>query len=120
MNSKAMYLVKSTATVPMENSPVIEIANIKLDFESREVRINDREIGLTVMEFDLLGYLAANRARAVSRKELLKEVWGFENVVETRATDDMIKRLRKKLEHAGSQLKITTVWGYGFKIEISL
>jgi len=47
----------------------------------------------------------------------LIEIWGFENEVETRATDDMVKRIRKKLSDSGSTLKIQTVWGYGFKIE---
>jgi len=69
------------------------------------------------MEFSLLHYLAENKTRAVSRSELLDKVWGFENEVETRATDDMIKRIRKKLSDAGSHLKIETVWGFGFKIQ---
>ncbi len=58
----------------------------------------------------MLYYLADNRNRAVSRSELLDKVWGFESEVETRATDDMIKRIRKKLADAGSVLKIDTVW----------
>jgi len=37
--------------------------------------------------------------------------------VETRATDDMIKRIRKKLSDVGSNLKIDTIWGFGFKIK---
>lgn len=117
MNSKTVYMAKSTDMDTIQNEDVIKIANIRLDPDSRQVQINDQDINLTVMEFELLSYLTASRNRAVSRKELLKEVWGFENIVETRATDDMIKRLRKKLECAGSQLKITTVWGYGFKVE---
>jgi DNA-binding response OmpR family regulator len=68
------------------------------------------------MEFSLLFYLAENRNRSVSRSELLDKVWGFEAEVETRATDDTVKRLRKKLDYAGSLLKIETVWGYGFKL----
>jgi len=65
---------------------------------------------------NLLYYLAKNKNRAVSRSELLDKVWGFENYVETRATDDTIKRLRKKLSDSGSSLKIETVWGFGFKV----
>ena len=69
------------------------------------------------MEFSLLYYLVENKNRAVSRSELLDKIWGFENEVETRATDDMIKRIRKKLSDAGSTLKIDTVWGFGFQIQ---
>lgn len=82
-----------------------------------QVEYNGRNIGLTGMEFSFLYYLAENKSRAVSRSELLDKVWGFENEVETRATDDMLKRIRKKLTDAGSDLKIETVWGFGFKIQ---
>jgi DNA-binding response OmpR family regulator len=57
-----------------------------------------------------------NSARAVSRDELLNRVWGFESEADTRATDDMVKRVRKKLANAGSSVSIETVWGFGFKL----
>ena len=69
------------------------------------------------MELSLLYYLIKNKNRAISRSELLDKVWGFENKVETRATDDMIKRIRKKLSDVGSELKIDTIWGFGFTIK---
>lgn len=80
--------------------------------------IKDSSIGLTGMEFSLLYYLLDNRDRAISRGELLDKIWGFEYEVETRATDDMIKRIRRKLSDANSKLKIETVWGFGFKIQL--
>lgn len=83
----------------------------------KQAEFSGKSIGLTGMEFNLLYYLAKNKNKAVSRNELLDKVWGFENEVETRATDDMIKRIRKKLADSGSTLKIETVWGFGFKIE---
>ena len=55
-----------------------------------------------------------NAARAVSRKELLPAVWGFQDDATTRVADDTVKRLRKKL--AGSGVGIETIWGYGFKL----
>lgn len=94
----------------------IEVADIVINSDTKKAELDGREIGLTVMEFSLLHYLALNRNRAVSRSELLDKVWGYENEVETRATDDMIKRIRKKLSDAGSELKIETVWGYGFRL----
>jgi DNA-binding response OmpR family regulator len=69
------------------------------------------------MELSLLNYLIQNKNRAVSRTELLDKIWGFDNKVETRATDDMIKRIRKKLTAANSELKIQTIWGFGFSIQ---
>ncbi|MFL0252615.1 response regulator transcription factor [Clostridium neuense] len=93
------------------------LADLAINSDLKQVEFNSRDIGLTKMEFEVIYYLAINKNRAVSRSELLDKIWGFENEVETRATDDMIKRIRKKLTDAGSTLKIETVWGFGFKIQ---
>lgn len=100
-----------------ETSEKIKISDVVINIDTKQAEYEGRSIGLTGMEFSLLYYLAVNKNRAVSRSELLDKIWGFENEVETRATDDMIKRIRKKLSDTGSELKIDTVWGFGFKIE---
>lgn len=94
----------------------IKIADMVIDQGIKQAKFNGKDISLTLMEFNLLYYLACNKNRAVSRSELLHKIWGFENDVETRATDDMIKRIRKKISDSGSALRIETVWGFGFKI----
>lgn len=95
----------------------IKLADVVVNTAAKLVEFDGNNIGLTGMEFTLLLYLAENKNRAVSRSELLDKIWGFENAVETRATDDMIKRVRRKLADSGSALRIETVWGFGFKIE---
>lgn len=95
---------------------IMKVSDITINHNIKSADLNGKDIGLTGMEFSLLNYLAANKNRAVSRGELLDKVWGFENEVETRATDDMVKRIRKKLSDAGSVLKIDTVWGFGFRL----
>lgn len=102
----------------VSNDPkTIEILDITIHNATKSVMCRGRNINLTVMEYNLLLYLVQNKNKAVSREELLNRVWGFETKTETRATDDTVKRVRKKLEDAGSSLKIKTIWGYGFKIE---
>ncbi|AOT70675.1 response regulator transcription factor [Geosporobacter ferrireducens] len=100
-----------------ETKQTLKICNTVINPDTKLVEVNGKDIGLTGMEFSLLYYLAEHRDRAVSRSELLDKIWGFENEVETRATDDMIKRVRKKLSDTGSTLKIDTVWGFGFRIQ---
>lgn len=100
-----------------EYNQVINISDISINYHTKQTQFGNKNIGLTGMEFSLLYYLAVNKNRAISRSELLDKIWGFENDVETRATDDMIKRIRKKLLDVGSLLKIDTVWGFGFKIQ---
>ena len=95
---------------------ITKISDISVDKKAKLVKCCDKAIPLTGMEYAFLNYLFENKNRPVSRNELLDKLWGFENEVETRATDDMMKRIRKKLTYAGSALKIETIWGFGFKI----
>lgn len=112
-------LFRRTEQALVQKTPVniLAIEDIVLDNTNKWAQYQETNINLTGMEFSLLFYLAENRNRAVSRSELLDKVWGFEYEVETRATDDMIKRIRKKLLEAGSKLVIETVWGFGFRIQ---
>ncbi|KNY29311.1 response regulator transcription factor [Pseudobacteroides cellulosolvens] len=98
-------------------SGILSVADVEINTDLKQALVGGKNIGLTGMEFALLNYLTENKNKAVSRSELLDKIWGFENEVETRATDDMVKRIRKKLADSGSSLKIETVWGFGFKVE---
>ncbi len=96
------------------NNDSITFADITLNYSLRTCVCENKNIELTPMEFDLLLYMFNNN-RAVKREELLKNVWEFAGEGDTRAVDDLVKRLRKKI--AGTKVKITTVWGFGFKLE---
>lgn len=87
-----------------------------LSENQREAVYKGSLIKLTNTEYELLTLLMTYQEKAVSREQLLSEVWGYEADVETRVTDDTIKRLRKKLREVESSVQIETVWGYGFKL----
>lgn len=94
----------------------VSMGDIKINISTREAKCNNKPMDLTPTELALMIYLIQNNERAVSRGELLKNVWKFDFEVDTRAADDVVKRLRKKLLSAGSSVKIQSVWGFGFKI----
>ncbi len=100
----------------IHNSDIIKLSDVVIYPEKKQVQYGNKIINLTMMEFSLFLYLVRNKEKAIGRNELLQNVWGFETEVETRATDDMIKRIRRKLLDAGSSVKIETIWGFGFKI----
>lgn len=100
-----------------EVTNTLQIHDLSINPDSKQVEVNGKSIKLTGMEFSVLYYLAVNKNKAINRNELLDKIWGFKNAVETRATDDVVKRIRKKLSQAGSSLHIETVWGFGFKIQ---
>jgi len=96
---------------------VLNYLDITLYPEKFSAFSNDKPLSLTGSEFNLLAYLLENKDRAVSREELLNKLWGYDTIVETRATDDTVKRLRRKLAESGSQIVIDTVWGFGFRVK---
>jgi DNA-binding response OmpR family regulator len=96
--------------------PAFSFGDITLYPDKMTARCRAGGLNLTRTEFNLLAYLMEHRDKAVSRNELLNVIWGYDVIVESRATDDTVKRLRRKLENAGSGVAIETVWGYGFRI----
>ncbi|MFZ2256976.1 MAG: response regulator transcription factor [Clostridiaceae bacterium] len=93
----------------------IEFEDITINLEQKRVTVADQEIDLAPNEYALLKYLIEHKERAISREELLDKVWGYTTVVETRVTDDTLKRLRKKI--INSQVLIETIWGFGFRLK---
>ena len=86
--------------------------------KGRTAKLNGEVLTLTPSEFDFLLYLLKNKERAIKREELLKYVWRTEYQFDTRATDDLVKRLRRKLREKQSDVHIETVWGYGFRLSM--
>lgn len=94
----------------------LAFGDIKIDTKGKTVMADGQPVLLTPNEYDLLKYLIEKNDQAVSRDELLESIWGFNTEIETRATDDTVRRLRKKLEH--SSVVIEAVWGFGFRIKV--
>lgn len=96
-----------------KNCPMT-FGDISINLDNKTVCIDKVETGLTPNEYNLLVYLFENKEKAISRDEILNKVWGYDSEVETRAADDTVKRLRKKL--LTSRVTIETVWGFGFRL----
>ena len=94
----------------------ISYADITLQPNKLIAYCNNKEFHLTNIEFNLLLFMFENRERAVPREDLLNKIWGRDSSEETRVVDDTLKRLRRKLVQAGSQVSIDTVRGFGFKL----
>ncbi|RDU61306.1 response regulator transcription factor [Helicobacter sp. MIT 14-3879] len=88
-----------------------------LEFSTLEhsVKLQGKEIKLTLKEFDLLGFLLKNPNRAFSRDSLLEILWGYDYTGESRTIDMHIKTLRQKLGKWGDKIK--TVHGMGYKLK---
>lgn len=99
-----------------KDAPCLAFGDITMDEGSKTVKVKDQEVTLTPNEYDLLQYLIEHGGQAVSRDQLLERIWGYHTEIETRATDDTVRRLRKKLER--SNVVIEAVWGFGFRLKV--
>ena len=103
---------------PGTTPDVFTFGEIKVDLRRRIVTRGEEELRLTTHEGAVLAYLIANRGRAVSREELLEQVWGYTATMTTRTVDNQVLKLRKKLEEKPSDPRhILTVHGTGYRFE---
>ena len=99
---------------PERGEAVIEVGALRVDPGAREIRWRDAPLVLTPREFDLLAFFARHPGRALTREELLRKVWGYDYMGETRTVDVHVRRLRMKL--GGPAPVIETVTGVGYKM----
>lgn len=98
-----------------KNEKKLEVFDVTIDLESREVLKNGIPVDLTIKEFDLLIQLIQNKNVALQRKRLYELVWKEEFTGETRTLDTHVQRLRKKL---GWEDHIKTVFRIGYRLEV--
>ncbi|GAB2562084.1 response regulator transcription factor [Gracilibacillus alcaliphilus] len=99
-----------------EDSNVLTIGPLLIDYVSHQVKLNDSPLSLTRKEFGLLNILAKNSGRVYSREQLLHLVWGEDHKSSERTVDTHIKTLRLKMGDHGNLIE--TVWGIGYKFEV--
>lgn len=97
----------------------ISLGATVVDFERQEVRRGDQRWTLTAIELKLLNWLVEHPGRVVSRDDLQSEVWGYAPGVRTRAVDNTILRLRRKLEaNPEEPVLLVSTRGGGYRLEI--
>lgn len=84
-----------------------------IDLPRHNVTVKGKRIDLTATEFKLITVLAQRRGRVQSREQLLRDVWEYDSLIDTRTVDTHMRRLREKLGPAGSALD--TVRGVGYR-----
>jgi DNA-binding response OmpR family regulator len=93
----------------------LRVGALELDPASRSVRVGDRPIDLTQIEFSLLRVLAAAPTTVHTKAELLRSVWGYRSTSASRTLDSHACRLRTKLAITGDRY-VLNVWGVGYRL----
>jgi two-component system phosphate regulon response regulator PhoB len=92
---------------------VLRLGELLIDASRHAVSWRGKPLDLTATEFKLLGVLAERRGRVQSREQLLRDVWEYNNLIDTRTVDTHMRRLREKLGSAAKYLD--TVRGVGYR-----
>ncbi len=109
---RVKVLLKKQRESLVENK-LVTFGPIRIDLDAHELKIHDKEIVLTALEFKLLQHLVKRKGRVQTREQLLGDVWGYSAEVTTRTVDTHIKRLREKLGNTSDYIQ--TIRGVGYR-----
>ena len=109
---RVKVLLKKQRESLVENK-LVTFGPIRMNLDAHELRVNDKEIVLTALEFKLLQHLVKRKGRVQTREQLLGDVWGYSAEVTTRTVDTHIKRLREKLGNTSDYIQ--TIRGVGYR-----
>ena len=103
---------------PVENKEVV-YDKLVVNMTRYELKVDGKVVDTPPKELELLYHLASTPNRVYTRNQLLDEVWGFDYFGDSRTVDVHIKRLREKVENVSDQWALKTVWGVGYKFEVT-
>lgn len=103
--------------VSMHQNKVLKIRGLSLDITRHQVHVDGQLLELTSKEFDILQLLMLSPSVVVTRQKMLKQIWGFEFMAETRTLDMHIKTVREKISRITPEIYIETIRGVGYIIE---
>ena len=104
-------------SIRKDNQPVIEVNQLRIDLERRQVYVSGREILLTPTEYDILRLLAQNLGKVITHRQLLHNVWGYSSEEDIHLLRVNISNLRHKIEPDPSRpLYIRTEAGVGYRL----
>jgi len=96
------------------SSDLLHLGGVELDVSGHQLRVRGKEVPLTATEFRLLRLLMERNGRVQTRGQLLSDVWGYADDIDSRTVDTHIRRLRRKLGHEAD--RIETVIGVGYRL----
>lgn len=112
-------LRRSTASQDKASEDELSFDGLRINQSTYEVYIDDKKVEMPPKEFELLYFLAKNTNKVFTRDQLLDEIWGYEFFGDSRTVDVHIKRIREKIDGENRTWALKTVWGVGYKFEVS-
>ena len=102
----------------IEDTSYLEYGNIKLELKTGKISCEDNQILINGKELDLLEILLLNKTQIIDRETLANKIWGYNSEAEYNNVEVYVSFLRKKLKLLKSNVKIKTIRGIGYKLEV--
>ena len=110
-----MARVKAVTKRREKQTSYLAFGDLMIDDIAHEVKIKDKNIPLTPKEYDLLKYFVSNNHIALTREQLLTNIWGYDFYGDDRTVDTHVKTLRHRLGEYGKYIKTIRKVGYKFE-----
>ena len=114
--ARVSAVIRRSEENPAGSDTILVAGDINVDVSAHVAKVNNKEIVLSVKEFELLTYFIQNQGMALSRDMILNNVWNYDYYGDARTIDTHVKKLRSKLGECGNYIK--TIWGMGYKFEV--
>ena len=102
----------------IDNTEILEFGDLVLDLKNAKLKCSHNEIQINGKEFELLEQFLINKNQILSKEKILERIWGYDSDAEYNTVEVYISFLRKKINLLGSKVKISTVRGIGYKLEV--
>ena len=112
-------VLRRTGNVVEKKPNKLVFDKLIIDMDAFELTVDGKKVDTPPKEMELLFHLASAPNRVYTRNQLLDEVWGFDYFGDSRTVDVHVKRLREKLEGVSDKWSLKTVWGVGYKFEVT-
>jgi len=117
--ARVKAVLRRTAAGPVAASGgLLRYGSLTINPNTRDVKVDDKEVRLTAKEFDLLWFLASSPGQVFTRNDLMDKVWDYTYAGDYSTVTVHVRRLRGKVEPDPMRPRyIKTVWGVGYKFE---
>lgn len=116
--ARVRALLRRAETAPGEEAELITAADLSIDLRRREASLRGQALTLKPKEFDLLVFFLRNRGRALTREQLLDQIWGYDFAGDTRTVDVHVSWLRQKIEdNPAKPARLITIRGVGYRFD---
>ncbi len=116
LNARVKSLLRRAEMVKPKAVDIV-FGDLRFNASKYAVFCKEKELPLTQLELSCLAYMLAKGDGTASREDLLRDVWGYDIAIETRAVDETIRRIRKKLTTESSNVSVVNKWGYGYTLK---